>query len=294
MTACIRLFCASALIAFVGLWSDEPLVKLHADNQVQYESLLTLISEYNFKSAPINTETQQTLKAVLSLAPNGKKESLSKFPVPMKMVLEDVSFRSQVGQVETTFDPTNPKTALEIAEMRHWIGHPFYFTVTDTEPPLSFAEEVEIRYGGLKTIHARYFDALLGDDLHTLFSIVSRPLKTGESFQIVKDKNERRLYREVDTYTVQEITPEHVVLSSKALIERQKIFLEPAKDYEERKQTVIYGDLQGTWKIHRANGLLFSFQEKGVLQYGIKEGDKTVTIKHMIEKQIATSPQEES
>lgn len=284
MTACIRSFIVSlALAAALGAVQESPAV---SSQEVRFESRLETQSDWHVsESASIISGTQQ-VKGLLTLL---DPESKLNFPVPLQMKLEDVKFTVQENGKVTQLDIANPGNKMELVELKHWIGRPIRFELIDKEPFIQYSEDFVRQYGELQVFKNAFFEGLFVSDLHTLFSIVKRPLKEGETFQIETPKTDAHPFQQEQSFTVREITDTKIVIDVASSIERQKLTV-PIKnaDAELDLKAVIFGQFKGTWTIDRANNLLFSLKENGFFTQTMKVNEVEVSVKHNIDKQIAT------
>lgn len=284
MIACIR-YSFVSLFFCLPVFCDPQGLRFPHDTEVQYEALFTMLTETKQTETrsgghSVNVTGIQKLKGKLSF----ETEEKPHFPIPMEFTLEEAEFTVKENNQTKVYSLKEPGHSIEMNELIAFKGKAIPFSVIDKAPFIEYPENFLKRFKDLKIFRYPILAGFFGEDLYTLFTIAERPLKQGEKFEIEYEKTEDKPYTRKKIFTVQEMTPQQVVIEAVTLIERQRCSLTPSN------QVVIYQQSKAIWTIDRINSLKFSQQETGTLSQSICLEGVDTSQKHILEKQIVTTP----
>lgn len=276
MIACIRFFFVNLFFAAL----------LHGEELVRLDSSTELHSTWNIQGNPLRVTTNQALSADLLLKKEGPKRF--EFPVPFTLTLRNYSVSIKSGTETQMNDLKNPGPFLALSELKHFQGKPVEFSILQTAPYVQLSTDVAKQFADLQTMDQPFFEGSYIDPLHNLLSLLSRPLKVGETFQLTREKTEKTAFSSTITFTVRENSEEVLAVDTVWLTQRQKTTL--AGEKGEEFPAVIFGEMKGAFLVRKKDPLLFTFEEKGAISYSIGYESLQASIVHEIVRKVATSP----
>lgn len=248
---------------------------------VQYETRLTTHSTMKIGGTPFEVLATQRLGGVFQLLEN----QTFQLPLSAQFQIEEVQFTER-HLWDSSFEDYNldrPGPVLELNELKALRGRPIPFTLVKAPPFIAFSQEFLDIYQGLQIIQYSFFAGLLGEDLSNLFEIADRLVHPEESIQITYEKTPERAFRTTKTFTLKEITAQHIIVETVTTMERQKIFI------SESEEAVVDGHFHATWTLDKNNCLLFRLQETGEFSQTVSVGGVENRMVHSLEKQIVTT-----
>lgn len=278
MIANIRFYFVNifVLLIFSGLGAVEFFLPILREHDLHYESIVYLHSDIQHNDEFLPIDNFQKLRGVLYLE---ACEDL-KFPINMQFTLKDAEFTVDHNHHLVSYTVDAPGTLVEANELRLFRDRSIPFSIIEEPSFILFPDDFKQRYGDLKLFRYPIFASWLGEDLKMLFTIASRPIRVGEGFQQIYEKNIENPYQVIKSVVIQEITAEHVIVEITTLIERQKISLSG------EDKAVVSGESFARWVINRADGLLFNIKEKGSFQQTIQLNDEDASRNYVFEKQV--------
>lgn len=275
MIAFIQLFCVSFILCFSSAECHELHFCPNEISEIQTKTLFT--EEITFSDTTTKYENLQKAQFDIVLNEKGQYfEPIENFPFQFTLTLQDLQWSEQ------------EELSMEKCEVHSVLHRPLKFLMAERNAPLVLEKNQQKLFGNYQFFSSNVFKGSIEDELHTLFSLAEMPLKIGESYSFPKKVG----YSDIlITYTVTEITSEHVQASIHGKLDRKRVVF----NYENKElEGVVNGLLLGNITWERKNALFYSCHYEGIFDVNLKNDGLLSSLKLSIKKDSLAKRKERS